>query len=336
MDFGNHKQQLVLDMCDESPSTWRTLSGYQNGSYGDFAWTSITALFDAEKDALYYNGSSYSECAAQPGGIAKNSNCWGAVFDLSGVAVSYLYGGFWGGGAAITSRHYICSNHYEPRNKVGNILRFVGSDGTIHTRTILAQTTGSDQPTQGLPNNPVIEIGDLCVFLLDSNLPSVVAKYPVAGDWVVDSTFVETVGSFSYYDIETACPFITTNQNRKLLFAACTTILDNFSYPYPDDPITIGDGITYQRSPNGLGIFSNVGVYQEYPEFQSNAIVGDSGSPVFAVLQDNELALFTVMTYPHRGKVITESLANALILEVDARAGVSTGLTVTVAPDPTI
>jgi hypothetical protein len=42
------------------------------------------------------------------------------------------------------------------------------------------------------------------------------------------------------------------------------------------------------------------------------------------------------MTYPHRGKVITESLANALILEVDARAGVSTGLTVTVAPDPTI
>jgi hypothetical protein len=332
-DFGNHKKKLTLDLRDLGPSTARYLSGYASGTYGAFAWAQINTHLDAEKDALYYNGSSYSACASQPGGIARNPNCWGAAYVLSGVAVSYLSGGFWGGGELITPRHYICSNHYNRRNKVGEILRFVGNTGTVRTRTILAQTTGHENNSQpGFPGNPEIPVGDLCVFLLSDDYTNDVAVYPVAGEWAVSSEFVESTPPSEIYDVEYALPFITTNQNRKVLFSTASTVWENFKRLISQGTSEVA-GITVNR-PAYVAFFKHGVQSAEFTDFQSKAITGDSGSPVFTVLADNGLALYTVMTYPTNGSLIHEEIANAMIVEVDTRYGISTGLTVTVAPDP--
>jgi hypothetical protein len=48
------------------------------------------------------------------------------------------------------------------------------------------------------------------------------------------------------------------------------------------------------------------------------------------------LAVASLCTNTSDGPYLHPGLLNALILEVDDRAGISTGLTVTVAPDPTI
>jgi hypothetical protein len=334
-DYGTHKKRLTLDLRDLGASTKRSLIGYANGTYGAFAWAQINTHLDDEKESLYYNGSSYSACAAQPGGIARNPNCWGAAYDLSGVAVSYLSGGFWGGGALITPRHYICSNHYNRRNKVGEILRFVGNTGTVRTRTILAQTTGHENNSQpGFPGNPEVPVGDLCVFLLSDDYTNDVAVYPVAGEWAVSSEFVESTPPSEIYDLEYALPFITTNQNRKVLFSTASTFWENFRRLISQGSSEVA-GVTVNH-PAYPAFFRHGLPSADFVKFQSNAVGGDSGSPVFTVLEDNGLALYTVMTYPNSGTLIHEELANAMILEVDARAGISTSITVTVAPDPTL
>ena len=72
-----------------------------------------------------------------------------------------------------------------------------------------------------------------------------------------------------------------------------------------------------------------------YIDFYAQAVSGDSGSPAFVVLSESELALAGCITSDQGdGDFPDEDLLNAMIAQVDAVAGVSTGYTVTVAPNP--
>ena len=337
VNYGYYSTIIYLDFLPSSPSTFRSFYNFTIGSYGRWAFDQINTLIGEKtgtiEDLRYYNGNSYVNATSQPGGIARNPNCWATSLDFSGVCVYYLFGtfaggggGFAGGGAAITPRHYIVSHHFEPKNKVGNTLRFVGSSGTVYTRTIIAQTTGSEYV--GTINNPTLPVGDLCLFLLNADLPEDVAIYPIVGDWLVNSQNVGT----NLYNIEYAFPCITTDQFRNIEFSIASQIYNN--YTANTTPVTIS-GNSVERKPY-FGLFKS---YQNYPDkanFLSNAITGDSGSPLFALLPGNQLALYTVMTTPSGGTLIHEQLANAMIDEVDTRAGISTGYTVTIAQEPTI
>ena len=319
LDFGGSQQYVD-----------KVFTGYVAGSFGALALSSLLSKLAVGGQRNYYNGSTYSECAAKPGGIQRNPLCWGAAYDLSGVAVSYLWNGFWGGGAAITKRHYICSHHYVVQNKVGNTLRFVGSDGSIHTRTILAQTTGSDNSANTFAN----PYSDLCLFLLNSDLPTSVKVYPVAGDWIAPYSLTSVDGNQGKYTIDWSTPYITTNQGRDCLFTCASQLYQNYTVQHPLGTSGVGEAV-YAVLPTSVALF-NTTRYDAYPTYQARPIVGDSGSPVFYPLPNNGLALVTVMTTPSSGTRIYPAKANSMIKDVDARAGVSTGLTVTVAPDPTI
>lgn len=320
-----------------------SFTAYKTGTIGYHSAAALEAELDDDKDLNYYNGNTYASCTAQAGGIARNANCWAADFDFSGVPVTHLFGGFWGGGAMITSRHLACSYHYAPSNKVGTVLRFVGSDGTVVTRTIIAQSTGSNLPPVGLGlSNPAWpDVGDVNVYLLNAAVPASVKVYPVVGNWMwknVSAPFqIDGAGPFLrnrhlYY----SC--ITTNQSRhiKTAFTAYTsTNQPTFSEPYETFEI---NGREWQSNPDAWAIWSIGESYYYHPDFRSNAIEGDSGSPVFLPYADKSMALFSFMTFPTSGGSIYAAKMNAMILDADANASppAATGLTVTVAPDPTL
>jgi hypothetical protein len=328
LDFGTFKKSIVLNFPPENMSySVSTLSDFVSGTNGKFSLNTILNKVNINKSLRYYNGATYAECVAN-GGIQRNPNCWGANWDFSGVAVSYLYGGFFGGGACITPRHYICTYHYETRNKVGEILRFCTPDNQVITRTIIAQTTGSELKPQTL------NVGDLCVFLLDSPLPASIKKYSVVGDWAYPSTFLSASNNVQSVSSEISNAFITTNQAREIKFATISQSY-NLNFPYPTAPVTIGTNISYIPHTSAGGRFQ-MGLFEIYENFQSNGITGDSGSPVFLPLPNNDLALYSIMTFPNSGTLTSESLLNAMIAEVDARAGINTNYVVSVATDPNI
>lgn len=342
INYGFYSTIINLDFSPNSNYNFQKFDNFTIGSYGRWALDQINILIGEKTgittDLLYYNGQYYATAAAQPGGIARNPSCWAADLDFSGVCVyshlSHWYGGgYFGGGAAITPRHYIVSHHFEPGNRVGRPLRFVGSDGVVYERTIIAQTTGSEISGTFANSNPLIN--DLCLFLLDSDLPEEVTVYPIVGDWIVDSQFVSSSpihSGYNFYNNEYATPFITINQNRSVRFSICSQIYNNLIMNMNSGLIS---GITVERK-SYSGLFKANQNYTNHINFQSNAIAGDSGSPVFALLPDNSLALYTVMTFPSGGTLIHEQLANAMIIDVDTRAGISTGYTVTVASEPII
>lgn len=334
IDHDGASRMVTLSAISTGATVSRTLNSFTEGALGDVSITKILTMLTTGGDLNYYNGSTYAECAAEIGGIQRNAGCWAADLDLSGVAVSHLYGGFWGGGALVTPRHYICSNHYEPRLKTGMMMRFVGNDGTVHTRTVLAQTSGST--VSGEIANPDHLVGDTCMFLLSGpDLPASVTPYPLTGDWIASFTLNSTGGGLGNYDIETSNVFITTNQNRNVYFCVSAGVQAGYTVPHPLPTETLA-GVAFTLKPYNSFGFSRGPQLSGYSAFQSSAIVGDSGSPVFNVAADGSLSLVTVMTYPNIGTYIEEIMANAMIADVDSIASITTGLTVTVAPDPTL
>lgn len=331
-----HSQRVRLDFTSTNEYTQKHVTGFTEGSYGEFSETNIIGRIGGENsDLAYFNGASLTECASN-GGIQRNPSCWGKDWDFSGVAIKYLYNGFWGGGAMITRRHYVVTNHYDVTNKVGWTLQFLTSGGQVITRTIVAQTTGSDIPMSGTVGNTSYPVGDVCVFLLDSPVPEDVAVYPIAGDWIKTQTIGDDVGGGVHEtDLYWAGLFVTLDQFRRVKFTCATFHNTTHTTYYPPRTLDVrGFVFTESTSP---AYFQGPWVYDDetYAGYQIQAIQGDSGSPVFAPTAGNGLALISLFTLPQSGTLHTESLLNAMILEVDDRAGVSTGLTVTAAPDPT-
>jgi hypothetical protein len=78
------------------------------------------------------------------------------------------------------------------------------------------------------------------------------------------------------------------------------------------------------------------GFTDDYENWGIAAVGGDSGCPVFCPTSATELAVASLFTDPNGGMLAHEETMNVLIRTADAAAGISTGLNVTVAPDPTI
>lgn len=330
--FGSHSVILSLDFSSlGSDTVSRTLTGYTTGTVGAHGMAYLESQLAADKESHYYNGISYAACQAQPGGIQRNPDCWGAAWDLSGVAVSYIGGEFNGGGALVSRRHYLVPHHYNPSNRVGSTLRFVGNTGTVHERTVIAQTEGGDAAGYF---NPVYPIGDLCMLLLSApDLPADVVSYAVSDTWLTGVTKTSASGGFGYYSVDMEFPAITTNQQREVKYFTANTRLTNQSDREPLTTYEIG-GVTVTAQPDRTLRFGGAAAYDEFTEYQSDAISGDSGSPVFYPVNDGTLVLLSVLTYPDAGTHITEDIVNGMIAEVDTRAGISTTYTVAVQASP--
>ena len=90
----------------------------------------------------------------------RNPNLWCADVNLTCISPWNSNGANTKAGTLITPRHVLNAAHYE--YNVGNTVRFVAQDGTVHNRTI----TGKARHPNYLPYTP-----DLTIYTLASNLP---------------------------------------------------------------------------------------------------------------------------------------------------------------------
>lgn len=92
-----------------------------------------------------------------------NSNCWAYDLDLTGVSTWNSHAGTLRYGTLISPRHFIYAKHYSFPD--GTALRFVAKDGTVVTRTCVAQIN--------------IDSSDICIGLLDQDVPNIIKYYNV-------------------------------------------------------------------------------------------------------------------------------------------------------------
>ena len=294
-----------LDLTVVGGGTYARCTGFQTGSYGEFSWNIVKTKLDASgKTKPLLNGA----------GTAYSANCWAEGFDWSGMTI-------WNSssnssrkrGCLITPRHLWLTKHY--LYPVGTVVRFIGTDGSAVERTVIAVAFDGD-------------IGDTTqdeyVALLNADVPTTVNPFPVAGDWL--ATYESSGG---YNILQMFAAFVTVDQNNDALL--CPSISN------PDrDVITSGDGVlSTVRWNDGCAPteFDTLAtVFDGYESWAKLPVGGDSGSGVFAPLSSSALAIASVMTGPYGGESYLH--LNALIASADANAGISTGYTVTVAPNP--
>lgn len=279
------------------------LHGFQNGTYGKFVSDIIVPLMEAEGAELGL----WNEAATQ-----WNRNCWGFQFDLTGIVVRSSFWGGWTkqrGGFAITPRHVVCANHYQIG--IGQQVRFV-TKGATPAEDVVVTKTLVDGMRFPDPNTDF----DNYIYLLDSDLPAGITPLPFSGFQGRAPTLM--CGQYSDLILFTASTYSALgDQAPDLRFQRFTA-----------------NGIT-QPPQNRTGLPEFVAEWMPFFEnchpFIRPTMQGDSGSPVRLKVIDSETIAFSKVWSGG-----TATSCNGAIAAIDAKYGISTGYTVTVAPDPTI
>ncbi len=199
-----------------------------------------------------------------PGRFVRNAGSWAADLDLSGVSVWNSAnldgtGGNRGYGTLVSRRHVIFATHFHPGP--GSVLLFVGRDGVIVSR-ILRQVA-------------VVGATDICVGVLDEDVPASVAVYPI-----LPASYAPrpaTSGS-------RLLPLLCFNQQRQALVHEWMEVPGNTTLHRP--------AIDPRRAP-----------------FAAPVIIGDSGAPIFLIQGRQPILLgcnHTAVTAPALAAFATE------------------------------
>ncbi len=198
-------------------------------------------------------------------------------------------------GTAITARHALLASHYPIQS--GATLRFVASDNTVITRTVVQASSISTDGTGT----------DAWMVLLDSDLPSSITPckiFPSAFTTYLPAS--STSGSVSAYRL----PLLAFDFEEKGI------VLDLLNTQEASDTNPVA---TFNKPENSDRL-----------AFHESIISGDSGNPVFAVAGTELWLLSTFHTRtsgPAYNALVPE--LNAMISTLDTAQGVSTGYTVT-------
>jgi hypothetical protein len=309
-----------------------SITGFQSATLGDYTMDILTPLLAEGGDLNLLSGGVETGGNWDFGAAAYNPACWASMFNFTGVAHRNSH---WNtphfAGTAITDRHVLMVSHYLP--PVGTVLTFIAADGAKVTRTILGYNSGNTFNGR-INTNPVV--GDLAVAVLSSgNLSAAgIAVYPVVGPWLLPNATVTTTNDA----VVAGWVGLKLNQDRQVLLAGDVDTVPVLKSP--QTAIYEGSTLTVANSSVGTDFGPNmndVAFLAGYSAFYSQSIVGDSGTPRFFPKADGSLILVGCVTGSNGGASFpSANVLNALIASADASAGISTGLTVTVAPDPTL
>lgn len=175
---------------------------------------------------------------------------------------------------------------------VGTIIRFIKSDNTVVDKTVIARQR---QPYYGTSQTHP----DFTIYTLDSDVPSGInfAK-------VLPSNYSNYISTDNVSD--TRIPAMGLDAEEKGTIRDISRITTEAWFQEPSD--------------------------SDRSNLYESIIVGDSGNPVFAIL-NGELVLLTVWTSggPGMGSLIASyiSIINQMIVDSDTSAGVSTGYSLT-------
>jgi hypothetical protein len=198
-------------------------------------------------------------------------------------------------GTAVTARHAVLANHYALY--VGDTLRFIASDNTVITRTVVQAArifySGNGNGT------------DAWMVLLDSDLPASITPCKLFPD-----------GYETYLPAGATCA------------AACALPLLAMDFSENGIALDLIAKSTFAGSPT---MTFGVPTIPHRLAFYDPLIIGDSGNPIFGVIGSELWLLSTFYSAgsgPFYGGLVTE--LNAMITTLDTLQGDITGHTVTV------
>jgi hypothetical protein len=340
------KWRTGLDFEWQSSATTTLPSGFVSGSIPAHCLGLIEGARTGNDDTALFSSINHSTQS-----YVLNPSCWAAGWDFSGVAV-------WNSrsndtrraGTAITRRHIWLAWHY--RLQAGDTIRFRRPDGTVDTHTILAINPGNDF-NSCYPMHEVVAVGDFCIAVLDRYLHESIAVYPIA-PWArnvisVADTFPENVvpgyawGAWVPVETQTHLAHATLHltQSRQVGVMVAASKADGAAWT-ANQVTYAGETLPYRAV--WLNFFSgsyvvegetSSGFTDDYADWVIPAVAGDSGCPIFCPTSASTLVVASLFTDPNGGMLAHEATMNAIIRTTDAVAGITTGLTVTVAPDPT-
>jgi len=246
----------------------------------------------------------------------RNSDCWLASEDLTGIPFSNSNSGAQKNGGLITRRHVLGVLHF-PLG-VGNTITWKTSDNTTVTRSIIGVSTIT------------ADTGDALMYVLNADVPVGIKVYPVVGRWL----FVKEETSVFTLCNQFVLVFVDQNRNAGYVRVVDPFINDESKKSFTLSGISVSNVITTIR----FDAWFTPQVTPEFSPYETVRVspkVGDSGSALFAKVESG-LALASVFTSFQSGPFADEDFMNALIVSADTNARISTGYTVTVAPDPTL
>lgn len=345
-------------------TAYEVLLGVNTGTRMSYPFDLLYAAATASgKQEYYYRYISNQAPAALTGATAavtlieKNPLCWATQWDFSGVPVGFANPASptlfnpQHGGCLITRRHLVEARHFV--SPVGAKWAFIGTDGEIYYATSIG-VSPYQAPEPNSYTNEYFKLsefqGDIVVHTLDFELPPEVKVYPVAGSWI--SQYVSGSYDVGYAIVENhSFPnfYVWLDQKRRARFngimnndtvSQATTIKSTIYQGITTTPAAaylLAGAIPPPTSPSELF----------YDLFQNGRMAygvrGDSGSSIFYPKADGGLIVCSGFTAPGGGPCYSAARLNPQIAAADANAivrgylnGTPTGLTVTVAPDPTL
>jgi len=221
----------------------------------------------------------------------RNPDCWAA--DLHGELTCASAWNSMGG-------HTRAGTLVTPRHTIcarhypipnGTTLRFIAEDNTVHERSVVQHSYGLQFDSHGVSS-------DFMVLLLDSDLPASIKPCKILGNDVFD------VAEGSYWGAGGFAGLSLDKQELSII-----------------NPIRSLDWrrVTYAPALDG-----------QFADFHEHIVSGDSGNPMFLVI-NGELALCTTFTTRSSGSFVGtyEAGINGVIATLDGMEGVSTGYTLT-------
>jgi hypothetical protein len=180
----------------------------------------------------------------------RSNTCWAKDIDFTGVSPWNSNGGVRKGGTLISPRHIIFAKHYQITT--GATIRFVTQDNQVVNRTMTAkQSIGST---------------DITIGVLNEDVPSSIKHYKV-----LDIESIEgKITGMNYV------PVAYFDQEEKVLIANGSSVAPTYSF----------FNITRWRytDQNFYPAY-----YQKFYDFYETPISGDSGNPLFYILNDEPL-----------------------------------------------
>lgn len=273
--------------------------------------------------------------------FTKNTNCWLYGVNMSGCAIDgNIFNTYSSAnkGALITSHHLLGADHWQSTFpspgtgansnnglRVGQTFRFRGEDGTVHSRQIIGVGRG---------------YGDCVVATLATGLPASVTPFKLAGDWHARNPTATNSSQNSYWNGGAVFYLDQEYKARFMLGATKARVsASNYGPTYPNS-----SSQSIFNTPSQDSALTGAALVSGKTAFFREGIVGDSGSGIF-YLVGGEAILVGTFYYPnwcHAVGIANGVLANEMIAAADADAIARgslvspTGLTVTVAADPTL